>query len=76
MKSKTIEIFNQEAKINNDKYNFIIKEKWIEGWGKSHSCGRTRPKFYLIKKNGRTILITSLHQVFYARKNKIVKGAI
>lgn len=69
---KMIEIFNQQVKVNNKKYNFIITEKWIDGWGVTHSKGRTRPKFYEIKENGKTILSTSLHQTFNARKKQIL----
>ena len=67
-----VEIYNQKVKINNKTYNFIIKEKWVDGWGRKHSVGRTRPKFYEIKENGETILFTSLHQTFYSTKNKIM----
>ena len=74
MKYKMIIIFNQEVKAKKDKYNFIIREKWIDGWGKRFCCGRERPKFYSITKNGKEILNTTLHQTFYARRNKIVKS--
>ena len=67
-----IEIYNQKVKINNKVYNFIIKEKWIDGWGRNHNVGRTRPKFYEIQENGETILSTSLHQAFYSKKKQII----
>ena len=67
-----IEIYNYEVKIGKDKYNFIIEEKWIEGWGRKFAVGRVRPKFYSIKKNEQTILSTSLHQTWYAEKRKLL----
>lgn len=72
MKYEMIEIFNLKAKVNNKNYNFIIEEQWIDGWGITHSKGRQRPKFYEIKENGKTILRTSLHQTFNARKKQIL----
>lgn len=60
-----ITIYNQEIKKGKDKYNLIIKEKWITGM-------RRKPKFYSIKKNGETILSTSLHQTWYAEKRKLL----
>lgn len=75
MKDYTMyEIYNQEIKIGKDKYNFIIKEKWIRGWGKKFACGRARPKFYLIKRNDKTVLHTTLHQTWYAKKRKLLNG--
>lgn len=65
-------IYNQEVKKGKDKYNLIIEEKWINGWGIRFACGRRRPKFYSIKKNGQTILSTTLHQTWYAEKRKLL----
>lgn len=62
---KTIEIWNKELIINKkDKYNFIIDEIW-------HTGVKRRSKFYKIKKNGRIILHTSLHQTFYKYMREI-----
>lgn len=60
-----IEIFNQEVNIDENKYNYIIREKWITGF-------RRKPKFYTIMKNGEAILHTTLHQTFYAEKRKLL----
>lgn len=70
MDFKMIEIYNQKAKINNDTYNFIIEEKWFDNF----RLNRKRPKFYTIKRNGKTILSTSLHQTFYSRKRNLLNG--
>ena len=66
-----IEIYNKEVKIGKNKYNFIIEEKWITGWGTTWARGRRRPKFYIIKENGKLILHTSLHQTWYAQRRCI-----
>ena len=65
---KMITIYNQEVKKGNDKFNLIIEEKWMIGI-------RRKPKFYSIKKNGETILSTSLHQTWYAEKRKLLNEA-
>lgn len=72
MDYEMITIFNQKAKIGNNKYNFIIEEKNVEGWGKKFCVGRAKPKFYSIKKNGKTILHTTLHQTFYKERKTIL----
>ena len=69
---KMIEIYHNKIKVNKDTYEFTIEEKVIEGWGVTHSKGRARPKMYSIKKNNEMLLSTSLHQVYYARKKKIL----
>lgn len=69
---KMIEILRQGQFVKNNWYEFIIREQWIDGWGVTHSKGRQRPKFYEIKENGETILSTSLHQIFNARKKQIL----
>ena len=63
-----IKIYNQEIKNDKDKYNFVIEEKWIKGWGKQFACGRAKPKFYIIKENDKVVLSTTIHQLWYAQK--------
>lgn len=74
MEYKMFEIYNKEIKKGKDKYNFIIEEKWINGWGRRFACGRRRPKFYSIYENGEMILHTSLHQTWYAYRRRIERG--
>lgn len=64
-----LEVFNQEIKKGKNKYNFIVKEGYMTGWYRTKA---RRPKFYEIRENGKTILSTSLHQTYYARKRKII----
>ena len=75
MDYEMIEIYNRPARVGKDTYNFIIQEKWTPGWGVRFACGRRRPKFYEIKKNGETILSTTLHQTWYAKQRAIEKEA-
>lgn len=74
MDYKMFEVYNKGLKVGKNNYNFIIEEKWIDGWGRRFACGRRRPKFYSIKKNGKLILHTSLHQTWYAEIRKVKKG--
>ena len=74
MDYKMIEIYNKPAKIKGKKYNFIIEEKWVTGWGRTFAKGRRRPKSYKITENGKLILLTSLHQTFYKMQKDIMEG--
>ena len=72
MKYEMIKIYDKPITINKDKYNFVIWEKWVEGWGRRFAVGRRRPKFYGIYKNGNIILSTGCHQTFYSYKRKLL----
>ena len=76
MEYTMIEIWNKAIKKDNKKYEFIIEEKFISGWGRQFACGRRRPKFYTIKENGKTILSSTRHQTFYGYKRKLEKDMI
>ena len=59
--------------INKDWYEFIIEEKWMDGYGYRWARGRAKPKFYTIKRNNEIVLHTSLHQTFYKYKRDILR---
>ena len=72
MNYKMIEVSRLGRFVNGDWYEFITEEKWINGFGTTWAKGRTRPKFYTIRKNNKDILHTSLHQTFNKYKRDIL----